>query len=52
MIKTLLKIRPRTFSELYECLSSSHTEKSLQTELDFFVEIGKVILVGEKYKLL
>ena len=51
MIKSLL-IKPRTFAELHECLKSTHTEQSLKIELDFFVEIGKVFLVGNKYKLL
>ena len=52
MIKKLLQTKPRTFTELHECLKGSHTTESLQSELDFLIEIGKIIIVKDKYKLL
>jgi len=42
---------PHTFDELYKKLVHSHTKESLRIELNFLVDIGKIILEKDLYRL-
>lgn len=50
MIRKILT-RPHSFDELYKKLVHSHTKESLRIELDFLVNIGKIILEKNLYRL-